>query len=109
MLSKCSNPFCSAPFLYLRDGELFRLEADPKRRSGRPGRLEYFWLCGECSSTMSLRISQDGHVLPMTVPALKRADFNQRGITLVDRRDGLLLSRLGFTQTGHGTAAIFFG
>ena len=109
MLSKCSNPFCSAPFLHLRDGELFRLEADPKRRASRLGRLEYFWLCGGCSSKMSLRISQDGLVLPVTRPAFERADFNQKGITLLDRRDGLRLSRLGFARAGHGTGAIFFG
>lgn len=58
---------------------------------------------------MSLRISQDGQVLPVTVPALERADFNQKGITLVDRRDGLLLTRLGFAQTAQGTGAVFFG
>jgi hypothetical protein len=109
MLSKCSNPCCSVPFRYLRHGELFRLEADPKRRSGNPGRMEYFWLCGGCSSKMSLRISQDGRVMPVMVPVVDSADFNQKGITLVDRRDGLLLSQLGFAQTGHGTGAVFFG
>ncbi len=32
MLSKCANPGCPAPFLYLRQGKLFRVEtgvADP--------------------------------------------------------------------------------
>jgi len=28
MVSKCANPNCSAPFLYLHQGKLFRLETD---------------------------------------------------------------------------------
>ena len=69
MLSKCSNPSCSNPFLYLRDGRLFQMEIEesgsepaqladesaissPGKRSSR--RLEFFWLCGTCSSTLSL-------------------------------------------------------
>jgi len=62
MLSKCANPGCSASFLYLHQGKLFRLEtsgngdgdvADPQgKHSSR--RLEYFWLCDECASLMTV-------------------------------------------------------
>lgn len=55
MLGRCSNPSCSAPFRYLRDGKLFRLETDPKARTSKPSKLEYFWLCDHCSPSMSLR------------------------------------------------------
>ena len=109
MLGKCSNPSCSAPFRYLRDGILFRLEADPRVRRSKAGSLEYFWLCGGCSSKMSLRIGDEGKVLPVMVPAPSRCTFDGKGISLVDRRDGLLLSRLGFLQEGQGTGAVFFG
>ena len=109
MLGKCSNPSCSAPFRYLRDGRLFRLEADPIARTSKPYKLEYFWLCEHCSPRMSLRIGKEGGVLPVMLPASDCGAFDGNGIMLVDRRDGLLLSKLGFARTGHGTGAVFFG
>jgi hypothetical protein len=108
MLGKCSNPSCSAPFRYLRNGKLFRLEADPRVRTSKPNKLEYFWLCDHCSPRMSLRISNGGSVLPVS-PASGHGDFDGKGITLIDRRDGLLLSKLGFSKAGRGTGAVFFG
>ena len=109
MLAKCANPSCSAPFRYLRDGRLFRLEADPRFRSSKPHKLEFFWLCDRCSPRMSLRISDGGKVLPVTLSGSVPGDIDGKGIALVDRRDGLLLSRLGFSKTGRGTGAVFFG
>jgi hypothetical protein len=109
MLGKCSNPSCSAPFRYLRDGKLFRLESDPRLRTSKPNKLEYFWLCDHCSPRMSLRIGDAGGTLPVLLPGSDQRDFNGKGITLVDRRDGLLLSRLGFSKAGRGTSAVFFG
>jgi hypothetical protein len=65
MLSKCANPGCSASFLYLHQGKLFRLEtngngdntrvdvADPHGKNPSR-RLEYFWLCDECASVMTV-------------------------------------------------------
>jgi hypothetical protein len=109
MLGKCSNPSCSAPFRYLRHGKLFRLEADPRLRTSRPNNLEYFWLCDNCSPRVSLRIGDAGEVRPFMFPDSDQRDFNGEGITLIDRRDGLLLSRLGFPKAGRGTSAVFFG
>jgi len=62
MLSKCANPACSKPLLYLREGKIFRMEqlpgpqpagqtGDPPRNSHR---TEHFWLCGSCSAKMTL-------------------------------------------------------
>jgi len=109
MLGKCSNPSCSAPFRYLRDGKLFRLESDPRLRTSKTNTLEYFWLCDRCSTGMSLRIGDAGEVRPVTFPRSVGRDFDGNGIALVDRRDGLLLSRLGFFKGGRGTSAVFFG
>jgi hypothetical protein len=109
MLGKCTNPSCSVPFRYLRDGRLFRLEADPRFRTSKPYKLEFFWLCDRCSPRMSLRISDKGKVLPVTLSGSDQSDFGGKGITLVDRRDGLLLSRLGFSKARRGTGAVFFG
>jgi len=62
MLSKCANPGCSASFLYLHQGKLFRLEtsgngdddvADPQGKHATR-RLEYFWLCDACASLMTV-------------------------------------------------------
>jgi hypothetical protein len=66
MLSKCANPGCSAPFLYLHLGKLFRWEtertddedspsfgSDPEiKRSQR--RVEFFWLCEDCAKVLTL-------------------------------------------------------
>lgn len=62
MISKCANPECSAPFRYLRDGKLFRVDLDQlesattlENDSDKPWhRMEHFWLCGRCSATMTL-------------------------------------------------------
>lgn len=56
MLSKCANPACSTPFIYLRDGKIF--QSRPMRASGsesaEASRPEYFWLCGPCSEDFTL-------------------------------------------------------
>lgn len=63
MLSKCANPSCSTPLLYLREGKIFIMEhapvPDPERtpESGKKmpaTRVEHFWLCGPCSAEMTL-------------------------------------------------------
>jgi len=63
MVSKCANPRCSAVFRYLQRGKLFGHEVpSPKsdetasnsefRMSSR--KIEFFWLCDDCASTMTL-------------------------------------------------------
>lgn len=66
MLAKCSNPSCSVAFRHLQEGRLFRLESDPVIRTGKTARMEHFWLCDRCSSTMILSLGEDETVL--TVP-----------------------------------------
>jgi len=55
MLSKCSSPGCSARFLYLHTGKVFKLNGDPtvQPKSGTRGR-EYFWLCDDCALKSTL-------------------------------------------------------
>jgi hypothetical protein len=65
MLSKCANPDCSEHFLYFRRGKLFRWDGqatnlassqfgeDPAVRKP-PRRVEFFWLCEDCASRMTL-------------------------------------------------------
>lgn len=58
MLSKCANPACAAPFTYLRDGRLYQIDIapgpQPVTAAKPPHRVEYFWLCGQCASSMTL-------------------------------------------------------
>ncbi|HYK49939.1 MAG TPA: hypothetical protein VEU94_09450 [Terriglobales bacterium] len=62
MLSKCANPGCPAPFLYLHQGKLFRLDTcaehpaaqSPAVQSKTVRHLEFFWLCEECAAKLTL-------------------------------------------------------
>jgi hypothetical protein len=77
MLSKCANPACSTPFRYLRDGKLFEIDitstdttADAKKSSRR---IEFFWLCGDCSTELTLVKDHEQGV--RTVPILQAKPF----------------------------------
>jgi hypothetical protein len=67
MLSKCANPSCSTPLIYLREGKLFVVQpvSRPKLSHPKPtqqgpilakpsNRVEHFWLCGPCSERFTL-------------------------------------------------------
>jgi hypothetical protein len=69
MLGKCTNPSCSASFRYLQEGILFRLEVDPALRLPNPKQPEYYWLCHSCAAAMTLRLSPEGKVIPVPLPA----------------------------------------
>ena len=85
MLSKCANPECTAPFHYLRDGKLFQIvtsavtphsEGPQLLDSSKPlHRVEFFWLCGPCSSTMTLAFQRGKGVItvPLRPPAAHSA------------------------------------
>ncbi len=62
MLSKCANPSCSTPLVYLREGKIFMMETPARaveetpiqELPKAPSRIEHFWLCGPCSAQMTL-------------------------------------------------------
>jgi hypothetical protein len=58
---------------------------------------------------MTLHIGTEGKVTPIVLPVPVNADPDGNSIALVDRREGLLLSRLGFSRKPHRTGAVFFG
>jgi hypothetical protein len=73
MVSKCANPECSVPFRYFHTGKLFRVETatglDRRRTMGHDGeqhkalrRLEFFWLCKDCATKMTLIFDKDSGV-----------------------------------------------
>ena len=99
MLTKCANPVCLTHFRYLENGTLFRYENDPRAAPDQRHR-EYFWLCGNCSSSLTLRLDAQGKVYVTEneaeerVPGESGPDFEPLG-----RQQGMLLSRIRFFQT----------
>ena len=56
MLAKCANPICGAHFRYLRQGRIYNVPVyGPDDNSCTwPRRMEHFWLCSNCCTTMTL-------------------------------------------------------
>ena len=79
MISKCANPECSAPFQYLREGRLFRMDIMPQPSSATSPpnspkvirHVEHYWLCGPCSRSLTLVLDK-GQVtaVPLKVRAV---------------------------------------
>jgi hypothetical protein len=91
MLTKCSSASCVAPFRYLGDGRLFRLETDPALGSSESNRMEYFWLCHACSSTVTLRLTGAGTVVTVLRPEPIRGVSDSVALSSTYRGKGLLL------------------
>jgi hypothetical protein len=75
MLSKCANPSCSTPLIYLREGKVFAMQSADRSALTQPrvaqqgpilakpsGRVEHFWLCGPCSESLTLVYDIEGGV-----------------------------------------------
>ena len=71
MLSKCANPSCSTPLVYLREGKIFRMENPPPAQKlvetpvikpKSVNRVEHFWLCGPCSAQLTLAYDRQNGV-----------------------------------------------
>ncbi len=113
MLGKCTNPSCSASFRYLQEGILFRLETDPALRLSNPMQPEYYWLCHSCASAMTLRLSPEGKVIPVPLPARvdSSRDSRRQGARPSGRQgpdfipskpqNGLLLTGVRFATERH--------
>lgn len=99
MLTKCANPVCLTHFRYLERGTLFRYENDPRAAPDRAHR-EYFWLCGSCSSSLTMRLDAQGKVFVTEDEAEERPPGNGGpDFVLAGRQNGMLLSRIRFFQT----------
>jgi len=79
MISKCANPACSARFLYLHEGKLFRFEREAKEDTGpllgfdpalrkRSRGVEFFWLCESCSRALTLTCRKGTGVVTRRLP-----------------------------------------
>ena len=79
-LYQCANPDCAAPLRHLEDGRLFQFEVrsfslpstarcgetTPKSRGSR--QVSHFWLCGQCSSNLTLTFEQAKAVIVTPLP-----------------------------------------
>jgi hypothetical protein len=62
---QCANPSCSKDLLYLREGRLELVELEPTSEDQvqpdggafamRSLRSKFFWLCGDCANTHSIK------------------------------------------------------
>ena len=83
MISKCANPACSAHFLYLHQGRVFRImrdaDGDSEPQWGVDANLkthpqvEFFWLCDRCSMTLTIRYQKGSGVIVQQLRAALRA------------------------------------
>jgi hypothetical protein len=89
MLSRCSNPQCSRPFVRLGEGKLFLVEAEhsaklaepaaPASRYTRPQShaVERYWLCDPCARAWTLVPDRGRGVMLLTLaipPAVATPD-----------------------------------
>lgn len=75
MVSKCSNPVCSASFLYLHTGKLFRFDSPREQPPatdlvGPHKKIEFFWLCEAC--VMKFTIVRDAAAGTRVIPLGQR-------------------------------------
>jgi|SRR5579862_2320677 len=100
MLAKCTNPSCSAVFLHLADGRLFRLESDWPEGLSNARATQYFWLCGPCSTGLTLNLAQDGRVMPT---GLRKGLLNGPEVAFMsgNRENGLFHRSVSFLRRSH--------
>ena len=81
MLSKCANPACSTPLIYLREGKIFMMDqnSNSQVRPQRPvlvkpgNRVEHFWLCGPCSVQLTIAYDHDRGIIIVPKREAQRA------------------------------------
>ena len=80
MLSKCANPGCPAPFLFLHQGKLFRLDTNTEVPASDTApemkklarRIEFFWLCNQCATQVTLSYKKGVGVTAVPLPQAQR-------------------------------------
>lgn len=71
MIEKCANPACSARFLRLRDGRVFKveIEGDPTSEGKRQSRqTHYYWLCESCFHTVTVTMEKGKGITVVPLP-----------------------------------------
>jgi hypothetical protein len=84
MISNCANPGCSARFLYLHSGKLFRFEREPREDTEllmgfdptvhkHSTGVEFYWLCETCAKKVTLTYHRESGVTARPLTTLKAA------------------------------------
>jgi hypothetical protein len=76
MLHKCANPNCTSPFRKLSQGKLFLVDtplegSDARRAQWKvqaKKRVEYYWLCDQCSFALTLSYEKGRGVVAVPRP-----------------------------------------
>ena len=78
MVRKCGNPDCEARFLYFGRGQLFVA----RRRADHDSDLqelaiipEFFWICENCGSRMTLKFDLDGAPMMVDKDPVEHDDY----------------------------------
>ena len=81
MLTKCANPICPSPFRQLSQGKLFQVETEsfttmtrppiPNRRFRSARRVQHYWLCDQCSSTLTLIFERGRGMITVPLPTAR--------------------------------------
>lgn len=100
MLAKCATPSCSASFLHLAEGTLFRLETETRFPSPDARYTEYFWLCDLCSAGTTIRLAEDGTVVTFGL-ADPLCNGPHVALNSVDREKGAFLRSVSFLPRTH--------
>jgi hypothetical protein len=66
MLHKCANPECTRPFRRLTEGKLFLVESPNRRRA------EYYWLCDDCASVLTLTFEAGRGMITVPITGTKK-------------------------------------
>ncbi len=64
MVNRCINPLCKEEMGRLGLGELYSHEI--REEAGHIKNTEFFWICPECTSFLTIRLDKQGH--PVAVP-----------------------------------------
>lgn len=81
MLHKCANPPCPNLFRKMHQGRLFQLPASSlwrgirSRRSGL--RVEYFWLCDQCSTNLTLTYDPAAGIIAVPARTLPEENLSK--------------------------------
>jgi hypothetical protein len=80
VVSRCANPSCEAQFKYLHEGRLFQFAAANTSIRLAKSRLnfEFWWLCGQCCSSMTLIQSGSTGVRVVPLPYVTHGSSRER-------------------------------
>jgi hypothetical protein len=84
VLTKCANPICPSLFRHLSQGKLFQVETEsstalvtrrplvPTRKSPSARHVQHYWLCDQCSPTLTLIFEKERGMITVPLPTVRK-------------------------------------